>query len=79
MPEVTWQQSQEWEPRVPNSGAAWGGIYTSQFLLKTQLASGCGGCLESPKALPSPGSWPPGGFRWCPRAWHPGAGGKGEG
>lgn len=58
-------------------------IYTSQSLFKTQLASGCGGCLESPKTLPSPAPGPQKGDRkcspWCSQARHRHVGGKGEG
>lgn len=45
-----------WEPRTPDSRAAGGEILPQPVPSQHQLASSCGGCLESPKALPSPSS-----------------------
>lgn len=72
LPEVTWWQNQAGNPGLLTVGQPGAGEnYTSQSLLKTQQASGCGGC---PPLAPGPADR----FPLVLQARHPRAGTKDE-
>lgn len=79
LPEVIWQQGRDGNPGLLTVGQPGVGRLHQPVPSHDSAGIWCGGCLESPKAVPTPGYyWPTEGFCWCPWAWHPCADAKGK-